>query len=305
MVGGVTFAVGQFVCSNYISVELTDIVASLLSVGAMVGFLRVWQPGRAAARRGRRRRPARDRGRGRRTTRPTRRPCAAGRARARTPARDIFERLRAVRDHHRRLRPRPARADQGLPGQGRGRVHVAGPGRSSHAKGEAPTAVTYKFNWLAAAGTLLLVCGLHDDGRAARSPPPAPCAPTARMLNQLKWATLTVAAVLALAYVMNLSAQTLSDRQLDRRRRRRARVPLADHRLARHGGDGLGHLLELAVRRAPGDRGQGGRAGPDAARRRQLLRRRAGQDDLAAEPRDRRRRRRVGRSGGRPVPHVS
>ena len=32
-------------CSNYLSVELTDIVASLLSVAAMVGFLRVWQPG--------------------------------------------------------------------------------------------------------------------------------------------------------------------------------------------------------------------------------------------------------------------
>src|SRR3954465_15188619 len=33
--GGVAFAVAQFVCSNYISVELTDIVASLLSAGAM------------------------------------------------------------------------------------------------------------------------------------------------------------------------------------------------------------------------------------------------------------------------------
>jgi len=31
-----------------------------------------------------------------------------------------------------------------------------------------------------------------------------------RMLNQLKWATLTVMAVLGLAYVMNLSAQTLT-----------------------------------------------------------------------------------------------
>jgi lactate permease len=31
-----------------------------------------------------------------------------------------------------------------------------------------------------------------------------------RTLNQLKWATLTVAAVLALAYVMNFSAQTLT-----------------------------------------------------------------------------------------------
>ena len=45
MVGGVSFAIGQFVCSNYLSVELTDIVASLLSVAAMVAFLRVWQPG--------------------------------------------------------------------------------------------------------------------------------------------------------------------------------------------------------------------------------------------------------------------
>src|SRR4051794_14772536 len=44
LAGGVSFAVGQFVCSNYLSVELTDIVASLLSVAAMVSFLRVWQP---------------------------------------------------------------------------------------------------------------------------------------------------------------------------------------------------------------------------------------------------------------------
>ena len=45
LVGGVSFAIGQFACSNYLSVELTDIVASLLSVAAMVAFLRVWQPG--------------------------------------------------------------------------------------------------------------------------------------------------------------------------------------------------------------------------------------------------------------------
>src|SRR4051794_29222149 len=44
MVGGVSFAIGQFGCSNYVSVELTDIVASLLSIAAMVVFLRVWQP---------------------------------------------------------------------------------------------------------------------------------------------------------------------------------------------------------------------------------------------------------------------
>src|SRR4051812_43831046 len=36
LVGGLTFAVGQFATSNYISVELADIVASLLSTGSMV-----------------------------------------------------------------------------------------------------------------------------------------------------------------------------------------------------------------------------------------------------------------------------
>src|SRR3954463_4594179 len=39
LVGGVAFAIGQYACSNHISVELTDIVASLLSVLAIVVFL--------------------------------------------------------------------------------------------------------------------------------------------------------------------------------------------------------------------------------------------------------------------------
>src|SRR5215218_1630814 len=44
VIGGFGFAIGQFVCSNYISVELTDIVASLFSTACIVAFLRVWQP---------------------------------------------------------------------------------------------------------------------------------------------------------------------------------------------------------------------------------------------------------------------
>ena len=36
IVGGFVFAVAQFACSNYVSVELTDIVASLLAIGALV-----------------------------------------------------------------------------------------------------------------------------------------------------------------------------------------------------------------------------------------------------------------------------
>jgi lactate permease len=37
--GGLAFAIGQWACSNYLSVELADIVASLLSAGAIVALL--------------------------------------------------------------------------------------------------------------------------------------------------------------------------------------------------------------------------------------------------------------------------
>ena len=126
MVGGVSFAIGQFVCSNYISVELTDIVASLLSVVAMVGFLRVWQPGDAAgrrapdARRGPRSRGAADGGR--RRTRPR---CAAARAAGRTRAADVIGAYAPYLIIIVVFGARPVRPDQGLPRQGLDRVRLA------------------------------------------------------------------------------------------------------------------------------------------------------------------------------------
>ena len=44
LVGGLAFAAAQFTCSNHISVELTDIVASIASLAAIVALLRVWAP---------------------------------------------------------------------------------------------------------------------------------------------------------------------------------------------------------------------------------------------------------------------
>jgi lactate permease len=41
---GITFAIAQFVCSNYVSPQLTDIVASLAAAASVVLLLRVWQP---------------------------------------------------------------------------------------------------------------------------------------------------------------------------------------------------------------------------------------------------------------------
>ncbi|HEX5201753.1 MAG TPA: L-lactate permease [Actinoplanes sp.] len=44
IVSGVVFAVGQFVASNYVSVPLTDIIASLASAASVVLLLRIWRP---------------------------------------------------------------------------------------------------------------------------------------------------------------------------------------------------------------------------------------------------------------------
>ena len=44
VVAGLSFAIAQFVSSNYISVELTDIIASLVALVAVVVLLRFWQP---------------------------------------------------------------------------------------------------------------------------------------------------------------------------------------------------------------------------------------------------------------------
>ena len=78
-----------------------------------------------------------------------------------------------------------------------------------NAEGEEPANAVFKLNWAITPGTLLLVSGILtmfvlriSPGRGIRA--------YGRTLNQLKWATLTVATVLGLAYVMNFSAQTLT-----------------------------------------------------------------------------------------------
>jgi lactate permease len=45
LIAGLAFGIAQFVCSNYISVQLSDIVASLVSAAALAAFLEVWRPG--------------------------------------------------------------------------------------------------------------------------------------------------------------------------------------------------------------------------------------------------------------------
>ncbi|HKQ39595.1 MAG TPA: L-lactate permease [Verrucomicrobiae bacterium] len=52
LVAGVAFAVPQFVVSNFHGPWLVDIVSSVCSMAAVVGLLKVWQPGSAALQRG-------------------------------------------------------------------------------------------------------------------------------------------------------------------------------------------------------------------------------------------------------------
>jgi lactate permease len=209
MVAGLTFAVGQFVCSNYISVELTDIFASLLAVAAIVGFLKVWSPAE----------PLLVEGEG-----AGGRPAIAGAA-AHDPAheatirrrdgsgRDSIGEILAAYSPYLIIIVVFSLAQWGPLKDflAKGATAFTWPGLDEirNAKNEPPTAVTYKFGWLSAAGTLLLFCGLITMAVLRVSPARALRA-YGKTANQLKWATLTVAAVLGLAYVMNLSAQTLT-----------------------------------------------------------------------------------------------
>ncbi len=70
-----------------------------------------------------------------------------------------------------------------------------------------PYPALYQTNWLSAAGTLILISGIISlvvlrvgPGRALRV--------YGQTLNQLKWAILTIAAILGLAYLLNYSGQT-------------------------------------------------------------------------------------------------
>jgi lactate permease len=210
LVGGAAFAIGQFACSNYVSVELTDIVASLMSVGALVMFLRVWQPSeplraegtgftRPAMAGGATADPAFEAEVRRREGGPDRRDTAREQLIAYSPYLIIIA-IFAIAQWN------PIKtwmADNGI-------ISFDWPGLDvENPKGEAPTAATYNFNWLPAAGTLLLLAGLltmavlrMNAGRALKI--------YGETLDQLKWATLTVMTVLGLAYVMNLSGQTIT-----------------------------------------------------------------------------------------------
>ncbi len=204
LTAGVTFAILQFAVSNYVNYQLTDIIASLGSAAALVALLQVWSPRAPEA-------PAR-------VTGP--RPAIAGgsvsdEALERRKLADSGAPL-TMRDQLLAFAPYviivvvlgivsissinvaldKATSAFSWPG-----LHVLNP------KGEAPKSELFKLNWLTAAGTWLLVSGFLTMA-VLRVRPALALRTYGQTLAQLKWAILTVCAVLGLAYVMNLSGQT-------------------------------------------------------------------------------------------------
>jgi lactate permease len=206
IVGGLTFAIGQFLCSNYLSVEITDIVAALLSAGAIVALLRVWQPSEPL-----------------RMETAGSRPAIAGAATDdATHEEEVHRRSDHTHDSRRDVLTAYAPyliiivvlslAQWGpiKDALGEATREIDWPGLNVlNADGEEPSSAVFNFNWLATPGTLLLISGLLTM-LVLRISPARAAGVYGRTLSQLKWATLTVAAVLGLAYVMNFSAQTLT-----------------------------------------------------------------------------------------------
>jgi lactate permease len=208
--GGI-FAAVQFAVSNYVSPELTDILAALSSAAAVLALLQVWTPRTAAVSRTRtdtRARPGR--------------PAVAGGS-----ATDVGLERKIAAEGGEPLRPRTVLAAfapyliiiavlgivslHGIQAElDKVTKSFSWPGLDVlNAKGKAPTSETYKLNLLTAAGTWLLVSGVLSMLVMGIRPRRA-VAIYARTLGQLKWAILTVCAVLALAYVMNFSGQTIT-----------------------------------------------------------------------------------------------
>ncbi|OFE17228.1 hypothetical protein BA895_17445 [Humibacillus sp. DSM 29435] len=237
VVGGVVFAIAQFISSNYLSVELTDIIASLASAAAIVALLRVWQPAEeltvealseeelssrisdatasahAAETGGSRRGGATSSGSSKGASVSTdsrdpgsNRPASAGPV-VDPPAEVVkaylpyiiiivvfsVAQIGAVKTI---LSAGSLKFD--WPG-----LDIVSP------SGQPPSSVSFAFGFLSAAGTLLLFSGLLTMV-ALKISPARGLKAFGDTLNQLKWAILTVAAVLGLAYVMNLSGQTIS-----------------------------------------------------------------------------------------------
>jgi lactate permease len=204
LVCGVAFGLAQFFAANYISVPLADIIAALVAAAAVVLLLRAWSPSeiqaadsteaRVSARAGA------GGGVGASTSDGPVRDTNADVVRAYAPYLVIIAifsltNITAIKDF---LANKPFTYAFEWPG-----LNVLNP------SGKAVATTMFNFNWLPAAGTLMIIAGLITAVILKVSPGEA-ASTYVRTYVDLRSAIVTVMAVLALAYVMNLSGQTSS-----------------------------------------------------------------------------------------------
>jgi lactate permease len=231
LVAGVAFAIAQFVTSNYLAVELTDVVAAVVTVAAVLLMLRVWQPKETVGMSGSVKAaaiPARAHATAAHT--PTVHTPAAHTLTVHTPVRagastSLCDADGVPTDN---TRPEPRLIWMAIApyliiiavfslaqtpiiktwlGQV-GSVTFAWPGLEIADSAGKPVAATkFKLDHLKATGTLLLLSGLITmalykitAGKGFRI--------YRDTLVQLRWTIVTVTTVLALSFVMNLSGQT-------------------------------------------------------------------------------------------------
>lgn len=195
LVGGAAFAVAQFVSSNFLAYETADIVAAFAGAIALVVLLRVWQPSEVVAAEPVAA-PAQTGG----GTAVATEPLTARRALlAFAPYLVVvvlftlasFGPLQAFLDAHSGWK-------------------FAWPGlQVLSSAGKPVSATTFSLNILNAGGTVLLVSGLITAA-IYRLHPRRLVRAFVDVVVQFRWTILTVVLVLALAYVMNLSGQTVT-----------------------------------------------------------------------------------------------
>jgi lactate permease len=205
VLAGLTFGVAQFITSNFISVEITDIVAAVVTVVAVLVALRFWQPTAAEQEPG-----------GEPVSEQPSDPTPIGTSgTTTTTTKTVTARrstLGAVAPY---LIIIAVFSVSQLPGvkpwlTAHGSWTFHWPGLDVvNTEGKPVGAQTFKLDHIKATGTLLLLSGLIVCG-VYRITPRRAVRAYWDTLVQLRFTIITVASVLSLAFVMNLSGQTQS-----------------------------------------------------------------------------------------------
>lgn len=204
---GITFSIAQWFASTFISVELTDVIASLVALAAGVILMRFWKPKGTAE--------AHDRLLATREA-----EAAAGYKSGEQHGSDKTERpttaqiwmalfpylvvvaLFTISKMVPVIKDFLASTDVKIKWPG-----IAG--KINTTLGAPNGTTTYVFSWLSSPGSLLLISGIIV-AIGYRIPAGQAIKTLGQMIYKMRWTILTIASVLALAYVMNLSGQTYS-----------------------------------------------------------------------------------------------